>query len=139
MMNEFQGQSRKFLLKLCGTLKSSRIIGTKRFCILLNCQSSPRKRLKLSYLSASGGCTVTLDPARISLGLCCRAGAFRLPRRICGVRRLSVIPHSGSSTWDLFPRWTGRQAAHEDTRFSPVSVAVNAGRGERTPDPTYPP
>lgn len=86
---------------------------------------------------------VTLDPgggegrevARGSGGggegggsLRCRAGALGLPRRIRGVRRLSVIPHSGSSTWDLFSCWMGRQAAREDSHFRPASVAVNASR-----------
>lgn len=61
-------------------------------------------------------------------GLRCRAGALGLPRRIRGVRRLSVIPHSGSSTWDLFSCWMGRQAAREDSHFRPASVAVNASR-----------
>lgn len=63
--------------------------------------------------------------------LCCRAGALGLPRRIWGVRRLSVIPHSGSSTWDLFSCWMGRQAAQEDSHFRPASVAVNASRQRR--------
>lgn len=63
--------------------------------------------------------------------LCCRAGALGLPQRIWGVRRLSVIPHSGSSTWDLFSCWMGRQAAQEDSHFRPASVAVNASRQRR--------
>lgn len=64
-------------------------------------------------------------------GLCCRAGALGLPQWIWGVRRLSVIPHSGSSTWDLFSCWMGRQAAQEDSHFRPASVAVNASRQRR--------
>lgn len=63
--------------------------------------------------------------------LCCRAGALGLPQRIWGVTRLSVIPHSGSSTWDLFSCWMGRQAAQEDSHFRPASVAVNASRQRR--------
>lgn len=63
--------------------------------------------------------------------LCCRAGALGLPQRIWGVMRLSVIPHSGSSTWDLFSCWMGRQAAQEDSHFRPASVAVNASRQRR--------
>lgn len=62
---------------------------------------------------------------------CCRAGALGLPQRIWGVMRLSVIPHSGSSTWDLFSCWMGRRAAQEDSHFRPASVAVNASRQRR--------
>ena len=63
--------------------------------------------------------------------LCCRAGALGLPQWTWGVRRLSLIPHSDSSTWDLFSCWMGRQAAQEDSHFRPASVAVNASRQRR--------
>lgn len=101
---------------------------------------------------------VTLDPGGgwgvvgVGVGVCvwggslpCRAGALGLPRRIRGVRRLSVIPHSGSSTWDLFSCWMGRQAAREDSHFRPASVAVNASRQRRAdtrprvPSPSHSP
>lgn len=95
-----------------------------------NCPATP------GFQSWQAG-RVTLDPFGIGgweVGgglLCCRVGALGLARQIWGVRRLPVIPHSGSSTWDLFSCWMGRQAAQEDSHFRPASVAVNASRQRR--------